>query len=415
MTTTPTTRLSKWAADIRAIKDATNTPEHKRQAMNHLQEIVAFNNAIFYTGFFFSFLDVSYVFPWIMMGLSISSHWTTVSHHVSHGGYNATDHATNTTNTTNATDGNIAKSNKYNRFTYGVKLRRFFDWMDYILPEAWSCEHNIYHHYMLNEYNDPDNVQHNLVLLRTMNAPRIVKYGIIAFFALTWRLFYYSSNSYKYYKATKLNYTMKDEDYKQMTLFGMVTNEWPSWISKVEYFTLVLCPILLYRAACFAIIYTFHAYFPAIFTSTHLCNVVLNYIMADLFCNVHTFVIIVPNHSGSDMYLYRTPVKGKSDEWLLRQCISSANYTSANNATDYLQGWLNYQIEHHLFPDLSAYEYQVIRKDIAAVCRKHGVPYVCENVFIRLWKTVKIMTGQESIPYYEGSEMEKYMNEAYCG
>jgi fatty acid desaturase len=418
MTTTPTTRLSKWADDIRAIKDATNTPEHKRRAMNHLQEIVAFNNAVFYTGFFFSLLDVSYVFPWIMMGLSISSHWTTVSHHVSHGGYNATDHATDhATDATNtdATDGNIAKNHKYNRFTYGVKLRRFFDWMDYILPEAWSCEHNIYHHYMLNEYNDPDNVQHNLVLLRTMNAPRIVKYGIIAFFALTWRLFYYSSNSYKYYKATKLNYTMKDEDYKQMTLFGMVTNEWPSWISKVEYFTLVLCPIILYRAACFAIIYTFHAYFPAIFTSTHLCNVILNYIMADLFCNVHTFAIIVPNHSGSDMYLYRTPVKGKSDEWLLRQCISSANYTSANNATDYLQGWLNYQIEHHLFPDLSAYEYQLMRKDVVAVCRKHGVPYVCENVFIRLWKTVKIMTGQESIPYYDGSEMEKYMNEAYCG
>jgi fatty acid desaturase len=137
--------------------------------------------------------------------------------------------------------------------------------------------------------------------------------------------------------------------------------------------------------------------------------------MADLLCNVHTFVIIVPNHAGRDMYLYRTPVKGKSDEWLLRQCISSANYTTANNTTDYLQGWLNYQIEHHMFPDLSAYEYQVIQPYVAAVCRRHGVPYVCESVLVRLWKTVKIMTGQESIPYYEGSEMEKFMNEPYCG
>lgn len=337
-----------------------------------------------------------------MMGLSISSHWTTVSHHVSHGGYTAS--AATETDT---------KNNKYNRFIYGVKMRRFFDWMDYILPEAWSCEHNIYHHYMLNEYNDPDNVQHNLVLLRTMNAPRIVKYGIIAFFALTWRLFYYSSNSYKYYKATKLNYKMKDEDYKQMTLFGMMLNEWPSWISKVEYFTLVLCPIIIYRALCFAAIYSFHAYFPAIFTAAHLNNVVVNYILADLFCNIHTFAIIVPNHSGSDMYLYRTPVKGRSDEWLLRQCISSTNYTTGNNVVDYLQGWLNYQIEHHLFPDLSAYEYQVIQRDVEEVCRKYAVPYVSQNVFIRLWKTVKIMTGQESIPYYEGSELEKFMNEVY--
>jgi fatty acid desaturase len=392
-TPTPVTRLSKWAADIRAIKDTKLTPEHKRQSLVHLQDIVTFNNWMFYTGFFFSFLDVSYVFPWVMMGLSISSHWTTVSHHISHGGYAD------------------AKNNKYNRFTYGVKLRRFYDWMDYILPEAWSCEHNMYHHYKLNEYNDPDNVQHNLIILRMMNAPRILKYVIIAFFALTWRLFYYSPNSYKYYKAGKLNYTMKEEDYKQMTLFGMVTNDWPSWISKVEYFTLVICPIIIYRALCFTLIYSFHAYFPAFFTAAHLNNVIVNYIIADLWCNVHTFAIIVPNHAGSDMYLYRTPVKGKSDEWFLRQCISSTNYITGNNVIDYLQGWLNYQIEHHLFPDLSAYEYQVIQKDVEEVCRKYGVPYVSENVFIRLWKTVKIMTGQESIPYYEGSELEKVMNE----
>jgi len=165
MTTTTTTRLSKWAADIRAIKENKLTPKDKRQAFQHLENIIAFNNVLFYTGFFFSFLDVSYVFPWVMMGLSISSHWTTVSHHISHGGYidkNA--------------DADKKHHNKYNRFTYGVKMRRrFLDWMDYILPEAWACEHNIHHHYKLNEATDPDNVQQNLVILRTMNDPCVVK------------------------------------------------------------------------------------------------------------------------------------------------------------------------------------------------------------------------------------------------
>ena len=398
------TRLSKWAADIRAIKETKLTPEHKQQSVRHLENIIVFNNVLFYTGFFFSFLDVSYVFPWLMMGLSISSHWTTVSHHISHGGYTDKNADANA-------NADKKHHNKYNRFTYGVKMRRrFLDWMDYILPEAWACEHNIHHHYKLNEHNDPDNVQQNLIILRTMNAPRVVKYGIIAFFALTWRLFYYSPNSYKYYKASKIKHTMTSDDYKQMTLAGAITNEWPSWISKIEYFTLVLCPIIIYRAACFAFIYMFHMYFPAIFTIEHLQNVFMNYVFADLFCNVHTFAIIVPNHAGSDMYLYRTPVTAKSDEWLLRQCISSTNYTLGNDVVDYLQGWLNYQIEHHLFPDLSAYEYQVIHQDVRDVCRKHGVPYVSENVFIRLWKTVKIMTGQESIPYYEGSELEKVMS-----
>jgi hypothetical protein len=56
---TQETRLSEWAADIRAIKDTKLTPEHKRRAFNHLQGIVAFNNIAFYTGFLFSFLDPS--------------------------------------------------------------------------------------------------------------------------------------------------------------------------------------------------------------------------------------------------------------------------------------------------------------------------------------------------------------------
>jgi fatty acid desaturase len=385
-------RFNKWAAEIREIREKIIEDKTiKQKSTTHLEKIIMFNLIIFYTGLFFSFLEYSYVFPWLFMGLSISSHWTTVSHHISHGGYN--------------------DEKKYNRFTYGVKMRRFIDWMDYILPEAWSCEHNIYHHYKLNEYNDPDNVQHNLTILRTINAPYIVKYGIILFFAATWRLFYYSPNSYKYYKASKLKYTIKEEEYKQMTLFGMVMNEWPDWVSKTEYIILVLLPFILYRITCFIAVYLLYVYLPDVITYNRLQNVVINYVIADLLCNIHTFAIIVPNHSGKDMYLYKTPIKGKSDEWLLRQCISSTNYATGNDVIDYLQGWLNYQIEHHLFPDMSAYEYQLIQKDVERVCNKYGIPYISENIFIRLWKTIKIMTGQETIPYFEGSVLEKYVNE----
>jgi fatty acid desaturase len=393
----PQTRLSAWAAEIRSIRAKLRplSAENAPRSHAHLESIIALNTRMFYTGLFFSFLDWSYVFPWVLMGLSISSTWTTVSHHIIHGGYHNHNHNT-----------------KYNRFTYGITLRRrVLDWMDYILPEAWFCEHNIYHHYKLNESTDPDNVQQNLVLLRTLNAPLIVKYAIIALFALSWRLLYYSSNSYKYYQARKLKRELTGDDYKQLTLVGLILNEWPAWISKAEYLATVMLPLICYRALCFAPIYLAHAYFPAILTHTHLQNVVLNYIIADVLCNVHTFVIVIPNHAGTDMYLYRTSVPAKSDEWLLRQCISSTNYTLGTDIVDYLHGWLNYQIEHHLFPDLSAYEYQLIHNDVRATCQKYGIPYVCENVFIRMWKTAKIMSGQDSMPYYEGSELERYVNE----
>ena len=44
-----TTRLSKWAADIRAIKETKLAPEHKQPSVRHLENIIAFNNVLFYT------------------------------------------------------------------------------------------------------------------------------------------------------------------------------------------------------------------------------------------------------------------------------------------------------------------------------------------------------------------------------
>jgi hypothetical protein len=48
------------------------------------------------------------------------------------------------------------------------------------------------------------------------------------------------------------------------------------------------------------------------------------------------------------------------------------------NANDFMHGWLNYQIEHHMFPDLSMLSYQKAAPIVRAACEKYGVPYVQE-------------------------------------
>ena len=64
---------------------------------------------------------------------------------------------------------------------------------------------------------------------------------------------------------------------------------------------------------------------------------------------------------------------------------------------DFHHGWLNYQIEHHLWPDLSMLSYQRGAPLLREICAKHGVPYVKHSVFWRLKKTVDIMTGATSM------------------
>jgi fatty acid desaturase len=63
-----------------------------------------------------------------------------------------------------------------------------------------------------------------------------------------------------------------------------------------------------------------------------------------------------------------------------------------------LHGWLNYQIEHHLWPDLPMSEYQRLQPQVKALCEKYGIPYVQESVWVRLKKTVDVMVGNSSMP-----------------
>mmetsp|Transcript_49325 Transcript_49325/g.139661 ORF Transcript_49325/g.139661 Transcript_49325/m.139661 type:complete len:91 (-) Transcript_49325:112-384(-) len=67
---------------------------------------------------------------------------------------------------------------------------------------------------------------------------------------------------------------------------------------------------------------------------------------------------------------------------------------------DFMHGWLNYQIEHHLWPDLSMLSYQKAAPLVKSICKKHGVPYVQENVFVRLRKLADIMVGSASMRRY---------------
>ena len=46
------------------------------------------------------------------------------------------------------------------------------------------------------------------------------------------------------------------------------------------------------------------------------------------------------------------------------------------------------------------YEYKIIQPKIKILCKKYKIPYIQENVFIRLKKTVDIMTGEKSMKWF---------------
>jgi hypothetical protein len=72
-------------------------------------------------------------------------------------------------------------------------------------------------------------------------------------------------------------------------------------------------------------------------------HAIVNLILAELVTNVHSFVTIVTNHAGKDLYTFDDAVKPKTPSFYVRQVVGSANFVTGNDLNDFFHGWLNYQ------------------------------------------------------------------------
>jgi fatty acid desaturase len=311
----------------------------------------------------------------LLMALGMSARWTIVAHHTLH---RALDRSTGVDDTETSRG-----------FARGA--RRWHDWLDWLDPACWEYEHNKLHHFHTGEVADPDLVEEQLQRMRTNPAPLFVKHAVIALLALTWKFVYYAPNIFvlnlreQRRKAEKRTF---DPSQRQTDV-----SLWRTWLTfgpeGRSFWARVVLP---YVALRFVLL-------PALFLplgTTAALYVLLNSVLAELLTNLHTFVIVVPNHAGDDMHRFDCATTDRA-EFYVRQVLGSVNFRTGGAVNDFLHGYLNYQVEHHLWPDMAPLLYQQAAPEVRAICARHGVPYVQEGVFTRLWKMIAIMTGEASM------------------
>lgn len=313
------------------------------------------------------------VFTVMCLSLATFSRWTMVGHHVCHGGYERVD-----------------TSGRYSRFRFamGSLYRRFMDWLDWMLPEAWNIEHNKAHHYSLNEEDDPDLVESNLEGLREIGLPLVIKYLVVGFFMVSWKWFYYAPNTFNQLaldESRKLGNEHEITERNFITIVSLANP--PAWLSRSKLVFQVLAPYFLYQFIIIPLPLL------VLFDEETYWNGMTNLALAEVLTNMHSFLAIVTNHAGDDLYKFENPCQARSAHFYLRQIIGSANFRTGGDVNDFLHGFLNYQIEHHLWPNLSMLSYQKAQPRVKQLCAKHGIPYVQQSVFWRLKKTVDVMVG----------------------
>lgn len=302
--------------------------------------------------------------PISVIGLAFgkSNRWI-IMHHIGHRGYDKVP--------------NIPE--KYHSRTFAKGWRRFIDWFDWMIPDGWKYEHNVLHHTYTGESRDPDILQNNVEFLKVSRIPMPIRYVLLAIFATMWKPLYYVPNTTQALHD-KLDNNLKDKIVGAEVNFKKIGADliFKSYLPYIlMYF--VLIPLLFLPIGWWAVF-----------------NVFCNYVLAEILTNLHTFLVISPNHTGDDIYILKNPPKDKAERYL-KQIITSANFDTGTDLIDCSLLWLNYQIEHHIFPDIPMLKMQQFQPKIKAICEKHGIPYVQENVFHRMKKTIDIIVGKTSM------------------
>jgi fatty acid desaturase len=313
------------------------------------------------------------------LSLGTFARWTSYAHPISHRGYDKVP----------------GVAARHTSRVFGKGWRRFVDWFDWILPGAWHEEHDILHHYSLGEEHDPDRVQANTEWIRRSGLPMPARYLLVLLVALTWKWLYYAPNTLRQLETVLAR---RAGEPTASAAPPPIIGVWYRFFDPRDpiaraYWSRCFLPYFLWQ---FCVI-------PALFWplgSWAALSVLANQVLAELLTNLHGFITIVPNHAGDDLYQFDRPIDDR-DEFFLRQIVGSVNFASGSDGVDFLQGWLNYQIEHHLWPAMPLLQYQRAQPRVQAICEKHGVPYRQESVWRRVGKTVDIMVGRSSQQTWE--------------
>jgi fatty acid desaturase len=287
--------------------------------------------------------------PVSMLGLSLgrSVRWM-LMHHVGHRGYDRVPGVTP----------------RHTSAVFARGWRRWLDWPDWIHPDAWCHEHNVLHHSFTGEDDDPDQFERNTEWVNEL--PKPVRWALLAGLTATWRQSYYAQGTMREWMSRK----------------GAKPTEW-----EVRRAAFLKCwlPYAAYHLAALPALY-------APLGPLAVGSAAINSLVADVLTNVHTFLVVGPNHAGEDLVRFDARPKDKA-EYYARQVWGSTNYATGTELIDFLHLFLNYQIEHHLFPDVPMLQYRKVQPKVKALCERYGLPYVQESVFTRFRKMADIFVG----------------------
>ena len=115
---------------------------------------------------------------------------------------------------------------------------------------------------------------------------------------------------------------------------------------------------------------------PILGSSLPWWQVILGFLAMHMVAGSLLALIFQTGHAVEETTFFENPEDGSiENSWAVHQLLSTANYGTNNTALSWFIGGLNFQVEHHLFPNTCHIHYRSISRIVKKTAGEFGVPY----------------------------------------
>jgi len=247
-----------------------------------------------------------------------------------------------------------------NHGTYSSKswVNKFMGSSIYVLAGNvynWQVQHNVLHHTYTNiQGHDED-----------LDAGRILRFSKHT----EWRRFH------------------KFQHYYSIFLYGLLTFNWALTTDfkqtrnylkrKLSYGKMPKPSIQWTKLAITKLIYfSIWIVLPLAITDLAWWKILLGFFIMHYTAGLILSVIFQLAHVVGENEMYQPSEDGKMDKsWMVHQLFTTTNFSTKNRIVNWFTGGLNFQVEHHIFPNISHIHYPKIAKIVKKTANEFSLPY----------------------------------------
>jgi fatty acid desaturase len=254
----------------------------------------------------------------------------------------------------------------HGQYDYFPEIPQFhahnFKWKAPVDEEGWRREHNGLHHVHTNVYDKDPDLNHGILRMneQTPWSPRHrFQVPIYLLLAYPFMLYHFNHQNLAFQEDFRERVLVKgNEGFARVGVAGASQEELKrrNWQSKMR--------VLVKEYLVFPLL--------SLVTGFGFFKVFLGNLLADMINNYWISLTIQSTHLTEP--LQPEDALAHKGHWYITQLDSSVNFKGSRRMSR-LWGHLNYQIEHHLFPDIPSHRYPDMAKEVKAVCAQYDLPY----------------------------------------